>query len=424
MARRTRGRLGKRVAVVCFLAATAAVAVGIAAFLASNRIGSTWRLVRGKAAYTRGEWAESAREARDLLKNDPENRGALLLLARSIASSGHFDSAMDVYRRVGPSALEPQDYLLIGDGSSKSGQETLALSAWLNAERLDPDSPDALGRLARYYHDAGKPLEALPRARKLASDPKLGLRGAWIEARISSDLDQPEAAAEPLERVLKADGPSLQTIGIDRAEVVSLAARVNLKLGRPKRALEILDVAPGAEPIRESRWLASRALLQQGKAREAESALAAVVPSESPLRREPSPYTGAASCRPCHSSNYESQQSSRHSQTFHDRWDGPTASGREGEIADPAWRRVHHRLTTDDGTTSLETTVVDQTFRAIVQYIVGSGNHGQTLVVKDEHGEFRESRVSYEPKRGAWTKTIDHPDSPPDALGYLGRPVS
>jgi tetratricopeptide (TPR) repeat protein len=422
MTNRTAVRLGKRVAAFG-LCATVAAAIGFAAFRASRFAGPGARLVRGEAAYTRGEWAESTREAHDVLKNDPANRAALLLLARSSARAGRRGAALAVYRQVGVDALEPLDYLLIGDGFSKSGQETPALSAWLNAERLDPKNPEALSRLAAFYHTAKQPYEALTRAQKLALDPGLGLRGAWFEARIFSDLDQPESAADPLEQILKSDDPSRRPIGIDRAEVVSLASRVNLRLGRPERALEILALAPGDEPDDESRWLASRALIQQGKAREAASTLAAVAPKP-PLTREPAPYTGAASCRPCHRSNYESQQSSLHALTFQDQWDGPTAPSPQGAIADPVSSRVQHRLTNNDGATALETTVDGRTFRALVLYILGSGKHGQTLVVRDELGEHRESRVSYQPKRGAWSKTINHPDSPPDAIGYIGRPVS
>jgi hypothetical protein len=220
--------------------------------------------------------------------------------------------------------------------------------------------------------------------------------------------------------VRQADDSDLRTVGVDRSEVDLLAARVSLRLGRPEHTLEVL----GGDPGREARWLASRALLQQGRTPEAESALAAVDPPEPPMRREPAPYTGAASCRPCHASNYASEQSSQHALTFHLRWGDATAPKSGVEIADPAWRRVRHRLTTDGGATSLETTVVDRTYRAIVQYIVGSGEHGQTLMVKDEQGAIRESRVSYHPKRGAWSKTIDHPDAPPEALDYLGRRIS
>ncbi|WP_076345734.1 tetratricopeptide repeat protein [Paludisphaera borealis] len=405
---------------------SAAMAFGFAAFLASNYIDSAWRLARGRAAYTRGEWAESVKGAREVLKKDPGNQGALVLLARSFARSGRDDQALAVYQRIDSAALESLDYLLIGDGCSKLGQEPMAVSAWLDAERLAPNDPQTLFRLALYSHKEKQPLEALPRARKLASDPKLGLRGAWIEARIYSDLDEPESASTPLERVLKVDAPSLRTIGIERSEVASLAARVNLRLGRPERALEILDSASGGERNRESRWLASRAFLQQGKASEVASALAAVIPPMPPLAREPAPYTSAVSCRPCHASIYESQQYSRHALTFQDRWKSPTASKHkaEGEIPDPISTRVRHRLTNDHGTTTLETTVDDQTYRAIVQYVLGSGNHGETLVVKDAHDELREGRVSYHAKQEKWSKTIGHTDLPPDAIGYLGRPIT
>ena len=66
----------------------------------------------------------------------------------------------------------------------------------------------------------------------------------------------------------------------------------------------------------------------------------------------------------------------------------------------------------------------DRAFQGLVQYVFGSGNHGQTLIARDEHGEPRESRVSYYPADRSWGLTIDHPKSPPDAIGYLGRPVS
>jgi tetratricopeptide (TPR) repeat protein len=421
--RKARHGLGKRVAALVLLAAAAA-SIAFATRGAPGFLGSAWRLARGRAAYERGDWAESDKAAREVLKTDPKNQGALQLLARSLARSGRDERAIEVYQRLGPSALESQDYLLLGDGFSKLGQETLSISSWLNAERLAPGDPQLLARLARYYYEVGRPFEALSRSRKLASDPALGLRGAWLEARIRSDLDEPESASPLLDRALAADDPSLHEMGIERADAVSLAARVNLRLGRPDRALEILDFPAGVGRDRDSRWLVSRALLQQGKASEAAAAIEAVVPPKSPLAREPAPYTGAESCRRCHASNYESQQSSRHAQTFHDRWDGPTSSGSEDKIVDPARPRVHHRLKDDGGATTLETTVADRTYSAIVQFVVGSGNHGQTLMVKDGDGQFRESRISYQPARDRWSKTINHSDSPPEALDYLGRAVS
>jgi len=417
--RRARSGRGRRIAAIGLFAAGAA-AIGFFVWRNPSFLGSAWRLSRGRAAYARGDWEGSAKGAREVLKDDPKNQDALVLLARSLARSKSDARAIEIYQRLGPSALESQDYLNIGDACLNLGQGTMSLSAWANAERLTPDDPQTLARLARHYYEAEQPLEALSKARKFSTDPKLGLRSAWIQARIFSDLDRPESATDLLDRVLGADDSTLKGMGVKRDDAVSLAARVNLKLGRPERALEILEHSSGAD---DSRWLVSRALLQQGKASESATALEGLAPRP-PLTREPAPYTGAVSCRPCHGSNYGSQQSSRHALTYHAHWDGPTASGSEGEIVDPAWARVHHRLKTDDGRTTLETTVADRTYRAIVEFVVGSGNHGETLMVKDENGEFRESRISYQPHSGNWSKTINHPDSPTDALGYLGRSVA
>jgi cytochrome c-type biogenesis protein CcmH/NrfG len=157
---RARPRFGKRVAVAC-LFGLAAMAFGFAAYLASDYIDSAWRLARGRAAYARGEWAESVKGAREVLKKDPENQGALVLLARS----GRNDQSLAVYQRMGSAALESQDYLFIGDGCANLGQEPMAVSAWLDADRLAPDDPQILSRLARYYHKANEPLAALPKAR-------------------------------------------------------------------------------------------------------------------------------------------------------------------------------------------------------------------------------------------------------------------
>lgn len=460
MARRKRGPLKTLIALVCLLAPAAAI--GYAGYRGWGDWSTSRRLAQGRAAYDRADWSEAVRVAEAVLRGHPENTGALVLLARTFARSGRDGDALDVYRRVNPEALQAQDHVLIGDALLEAGEKERSLASWLDAEKLDPDDPDALDRLASYYDHLKMPVEALARARKLANDPRLGIRGAWLEARLHEQLDEPEAAAQPLERVLNADESHLRSFQINRVEAALLAARVNLRLGRPDRALEVLDTGMGGEPTRESRWLTSRALLQQGKTREAEEALAAVSPAESPLRREPAPYTGAVSCRPCHGSNYASEQSSQHALTFEERWNGPapvkslsnkaasrevaapaepgfaaasgsagaaaSPSGRgpksEASIADPAWSRVRHRLVHEGETTSMETTVADRTYRAIVQYLVGSGKHGQTPMVRDERGEIRECRLSYHPGRGVWTKTIDHPDAPPDALDYVGRRVS
>jgi hypothetical protein len=208
----------------------------------------------------------------------------------------------------------------------------------------------------------------------------------------------------------------------------SMLLRSLLQSGRTAEALDRLRRLhpPADPPDAEIEWLSSRALLQQGRTAEARGALdrAGDRAMRDPMLREPAPFVGARTCAACHRDQFESQQRSRHARTLR----------RADALADLPWPvrpvvdrdnpSVTHRLVRDGDRVQAETEVAGQAFRAVIAYALGSNHQGQSFLARDERGQAYELRVSRYPTAPEWDRTMEHPASPPDAAGYLGRPVS
>ncbi len=93
-------------------------------------------------------------------------------------------------------------------------------------------------------------------------------------------------------------------------------------------------------------------------------------------------------------------------------------------IADPDNPGVTHRLRRDGDRVEAATTVATHTFRAVIAFALGSNHQGQSFLARDDEGRAYELRISRYPATPEWDRTMEHPAVPPDAAGYLGRPVS
>ena len=143
-------------------------------------------------------------------------------------------------------------------------------------------------------------------------------------------------------------------------------------------------------PDAETAWLLSRSALQLGAHETADSmlSLAGDFGLGTGGRIEPSPFAGSKRCGECHRSMYRRQQSdSRHAQTLRfgpELKDVPIPSE---PVLDAAVAGIAHSLKRKNGhEIHIESRTEGQVFRAIIDYAVGSGRHGITMLAKDQDG--------------------------------------
>ena len=206
-------------------------------------------------------------------------------------------------------------------------------------------------------------------------------------------------------------------------------ARALLRAGQPAEARGQLQLILAKAPDAEASWLLSRAYLQEGAVPEALVALkeAGSFADEDPTRPDPAPYSGSASCLPCHAEKYQSQQRSRHARTFHRVSELQDLDLPRARVADPIDPSVTHTFQKTDDRLVQETRTPEHLFRAIVDYAFGSGDRGKTLVGHDPSGQALELRLSiYREKtaQAAWDVTSGHDPHPPTDQGFLGLPLT
>jgi hypothetical protein len=243
---------------------------------------------------------------------------------------------------------------------------------------------------------------------------------------LKHELDEPQAAADDLEHALSAD-PGLSGAPVAPAEARRLLARWRLEAGQAERARLGLSelLRQGADP--EASWLLSRALLQQGDA--AGSIAAQAKAGRYASEREPtafdaSPYAGSAKCAQCHADIYRGQQSSRHARTLYEAKDLGSLPLPQGPLPDPAEPGITHIFTHKNDTVRVETRARDKIYRALVEYALGSGDRGLTLVGRDTDGTPRVLRLSLYAGGTAWDLTPAVEPHPTDPKGYVGRPLN
>ena len=90
-------------------------------------------------------------------------------------------------------------------------------------------------------------------------------------------------------------------------------------------------------------------------------------------------------------------------------------------VPDPVIPSITHSFSRkSDNRIELESRDPDRVFRAIVEYAVGSGRHGITMLAKDEEGIDRELRISYFGQDQSWGQTKGIDFAPRDAGDHIG----
>jgi tetratricopeptide (TPR) repeat protein len=382
-------------------------------------------LSRGEAAYRTGEWSAATEQARAVLKTRPADVGALRLLARASARLGKDDTAEALYRRLGTSAMEPEDLFLLGRGLMNRGLTGPGLASLGAARDADPDHPETLSAIISHLLENQTYLQAAQDAERLMHQPEWEARGMIALARARRQLLEPGTAADLLIGAFRRD-PELTRQGADPRETRRLLAACLLEAGRPGKAREALENVLASGPDAESSWLLSRSLLMEGKLAEAKAALAEAqrAGKSDPLRVEPAPFVGAARCAACHAGEFRAQQQSRHARTIQSKAELKELPWPELPLADRDKPGVTHRFRRADDRIEAETRVEQRAFAAVVEYAMGSNHQGRSFVGRDGQGQARELRVSQYPAAPHWDRTSEHPAEPPGPDGYLGRPIA
>ena len=250
-------------------------------------------------------------------------------------------------------------------------------------------------------------------------------------ARYSGDLTSED---EFLDHVNSRDHALLRAIDTT-AGAIKLTSRLLLETGRTSEAVQLLDPlagnafdrneSPGLASVdAEAAWLLSRAALQLDQHDRADRMLTlagnfGVTQAAFP---EPAPFVGARRCADCHPRIYrEQQRSSRHAQTLRFAETLKDVPLPAQPVPDPVIPAITHSFSRKtDGRIELQTHDEDRVFRAVVQYAVGSGRHGITMLAKDDDGVSRELRISYFGYDQSWGQTKGIDFAPRDAGDHIG----
>ena len=383
-------------------------------------------LAKSRMAYDRHDWSTVAAIARDKLREQPGNTAALRLLARAYSQMGRDDAAQELFGRLGNQAMQSEDFLLLGSSLIRQDRTEPAIAVLEQARTLTPSHAETLYELARLYARLKRFNDAAALASQLAVTPGWEARGSVILGILHQEQANPAGAAEALARALQAD-PQLQGAPASSTEVRKLLARTLLETNQARKAAAHLEAIVSNPPDLETSWLLSRAYLILGDIPKAARflTLAKEYATDDPLRLEPAPYVGAKACEKCHAAIYNTQQNSRHAQTFI----LPKALAGfplpKQPVTDPAVPELTHTLTHEGETIRLVTQKRDDVKNAIVEYALGSDHHGQTMIGRDEKGNARVFRLSVFNHGSLWDLTPNVPrPSSSDPFETIGQYLS
>lgn len=383
-------------------------------------------LDRSRSAYDRGNWSRSASIAGRWLDLHPDDSNAILLRARGLARLGGGREALSLFARVEGERLGAEDLFLIGRVLLREGRTVLGLAALDAALKIDPKHREAVEALAGERFHAGNSGADLGRVDRLATVPSgPGLAVLVVGLAMVDGLVGPHGEnGAALTRVLRRDRSTFLAIDGPTA-ARKMLARTLLEDGRAAEARSWLErVEDRSDP--EVNWLLSRAFLVEGKLELAcaAAASAGTYGREDPTRPEPSRFVGAKRCAECHGAIYRSQQGSRHAATFATGEAMKALPLPRGPVADPGVPGVVHRFERSGGRIRASAEVEGRLYHALVDYALGSGRHGITMIAREESGRRRSLRISYYAGGDHWGLTSGFEPHPGDAEAFLGEPLA
>jgi hypothetical protein len=176
----------------------------------------------------------------------------------------------------------------------------------------------------------------------------------------------------------------------------------------------------------ETCWLISRCDLQETIPTEAPVSVQARLYREShPMEPEPAPFVGEAQCAACHREIFRDQNKSRHARTYFNKENLRAIPFPQRPITDPGNALVSHAFDKRADGLEVQTRVDGHVYQTIVDYALGSGDRGLTLVGHDPDGRSLEYRLSFYPDRVGWDVTTGQIVQPGQRADlYQGRSVA
>ena len=131
---------------------------------------------------------------------------------------------------------------------------------------------------------------------------------------------------------------------------------------------------------------------------------------------------GISRCQECHPAIFRAQRASRHAQTFRARGDLLDLPLADRPRPDPATDTVTHSITAKHGEITFPTRTPEGDMKAIVAFVMGSGDRAMTLVGRDAEGGWHELRMSYYGSISDWDRTPGQRVVPRSPHEFLGSP--
>jgi tetratricopeptide (TPR) repeat protein len=380
-------------------------------------------LGQGQAAYDRKDWPAAQASAREQLKFNRADTGALRLLGRALFRQGRDEDATAIFGRLNPDTIAAEDYLLIGQSLIRAQNVDSAIEAWRKALRLEPAHLEATLALEQALFRLDRLADAEKVAGRLLAQPGREGLAELLRGQVCVQLSDPAGAAEALHLAL--DHSEQWQFMADPDLFRKQLAMALLRTGQPARARTGLRQLTGGARDPEICWLLSRCDLQESIPTEpAILALARAYRESHPMAPEPAPFVGEAQCARCHPGICRDQYGSRHARTYSGKEQLPPLPFPPGPIPDPGNARVSHGFERGDGL-EMRTEVGGQVYRTIVDYAFGSGDRGLTLVGHNQEGQSLECRLSYYSGGMGWDLTTGQsarPDQPTSL--YQGKPLA
>ncbi len=385
----------------------------------------------------------------DARANSGPTRDAALTSIRA----GEYAKAFGYFGDVSRAEWRAEDCHALGTSLLERDYVALGWAALEAGRRIDPRHKPSVDAIEKFHKDLARARapEQLPQQivaeyieylREVSGGPPLATLALGLAAFASSPADEDEF----LDRIVIGDRAWLRGVKTPAAAILQLA-RVLLGAGRPGDAQALLTaemdraakgqgrVGPPSSPAgasanttapdQEAAWLLSRAALQLDQKDLADAMLAragefAKTASAVP---EPSPFVGSKRCGDCHGAIFRSQQfESHHSETLRFGKALEEVPLPEQPVKDPLVPRLIHTFSRGaDDRIDVAVKDGDQIRRAVVEYAVGSGHQGITMIARDESSIPRSLRISYLHNGEHWSSTKGADATPRDAGETIGR---
>ena len=199
------------------------------------------KFMEARALFQQGKFADSERKLREILRQQPNNFEALLVLGIIAAQTRKTEQAVDLIGRA--IKLKPdvaEAYVNLGNAQMELNRPAEALVNFDKAIALKPNFSEAYNNLGNAFMDLGRPAEALPNF-----DRAIACRADYAEAHANRgaalmELGRPEDALASLDRAI-AFKPDYATAHGNRGVVL-------MTLNRPEEALASYDRSIALKP--------------------------------------------------------------------------------------------------------------------------------------------------------------------------------